>query len=136
MTINDDAPPTPPRMNWGDEIRKIREGQGLSQRRLAKLADVDRASLLRFEMRDSHGNLHMIEKSPRGIPWSSAAKSVQSIAQLFRPSPARRRWPLVVGCRPGNCGYRNSSRPVGRRPRSAVPLPPLHPLSERDRSQG
>jgi transcriptional regulator with XRE-family HTH domain len=31
-------------MCWGEQIRKIREGQGLSQRRLAKLADVDRAS--------------------------------------------------------------------------------------------
>jgi transcriptional regulator with XRE-family HTH domain len=44
MTTDDDTPPAPSRMNWGDEIRKIREGQGLSQRRLAKLADVDRAS--------------------------------------------------------------------------------------------
>ncbi len=38
-----DKPPAPERMNWGDEIRKIQEGQGLSQRRLAKLADVNRA---------------------------------------------------------------------------------------------
>jgi DNA-binding XRE family transcriptional regulator len=50
MTGTDaDTPPAPGRMNGGDEIRKIREGQGFSQRRLAKLADVDRASLLRFE---------------------------------------------------------------------------------------
>jgi hypothetical protein len=28
--VNDDAPPTAARMNWSDEIRKIREGQGLS----------------------------------------------------------------------------------------------------------
>jgi transcriptional regulator with XRE-family HTH domain len=50
MTNIDDAPePTPKRINWGYEIRKIREAQGLSQCRLAKLADVDRASLLRFE---------------------------------------------------------------------------------------
>jgi DNA-binding XRE family transcriptional regulator len=125
-----------PRMNWGVEIRKIREGQGLSQRRQAKLANVDRASMLRFEKGDSRGNLDMVGQSSRCILWSSAAKSVQSIAELFRPNPAWRRWPLVVGCRPGNCGYRNSSRPIGGRPRSAAPLPPLHPLSERDRSQG
>ena len=36
-----------------DEVRKIREAQGLSQRRPAKLADVDRVSLLRFEKGDS-----------------------------------------------------------------------------------
>jgi DNA-binding XRE family transcriptional regulator len=58
---DDDMPPAASRMNWGDEIRKIREGQGLSQRRLAKLADVDRASLLRFEKGDSRGNLDMVE---------------------------------------------------------------------------
>ena len=39
MTTNDGVPPVAGRMNWGNEIR---EGQGLSQRRLAKLADVDR----------------------------------------------------------------------------------------------
>jgi transcriptional regulator with XRE-family HTH domain len=61
MTTIDDAQP-PTRMNWGDEIRKIRESQGLSQRRLAKLADVDRASLLRFESGASRGNLDMVEK--------------------------------------------------------------------------
>ena len=134
MTTDDDTPPAPSRMNWGDEIRKIREAQGLSQRRLAKLADVDRAALLSFKKGDSRGNLDMVEKSPRCIPWSSAAKSVQSIAQLFGLSPARRRWPLVEGCRPGNCGYRNSSRPVGRRPRRAF-APAVRPLSERHPSQ-
>jgi predicted transcriptional regulator len=70
MADNEDAPPAPKRVAWGDEIRKIREEQGLSQRRLAKLADVDRASLLRFEKGDSRGNLDMVEKSPRCIPWS------------------------------------------------------------------
>jgi DNA-binding XRE family transcriptional regulator len=38
------------------------EDRGLSQRRLAKLADVDRASLLRFEKGDSRGNLDMVKK--------------------------------------------------------------------------
>jgi DNA-binding XRE family transcriptional regulator len=67
MTINDDAPePTPKRMNWGDEIRKIREGQDLSQRRLGKLADVDRASLLHFEKDASRCNLELAE-SPAGV---------------------------------------------------------------------
>ena len=61
MTADDDSQ-APKRMNWGDEIRKIREAQGLSQRRLAKLADVDRASLLRFEGGASRGNLDMVEK--------------------------------------------------------------------------
>jgi len=55
MTSVDDAPPATKHVNWGDEIRKIREAQGLSQRRLTKLADVDRASLLRFEKGDSRG---------------------------------------------------------------------------------
>jgi DNA-binding XRE family transcriptional regulator len=87
MTGTDaDTPPAPGRMNGGDEIRKIREGQGLSQRRLAKLADVDRASLLRFAKGDSCCNLDTAGKSPRciHIPWSSTATSVQSIAQIFR----------------------------------------------------
>jgi len=38
-------------MDCGNEIRKIREAQGLSQRRLAKLADVDRALLMRLSSR-------------------------------------------------------------------------------------
>jgi DNA-binding XRE family transcriptional regulator len=84
MTGTDaDTPPAPGRMNGGDKIRKIREGQGLSQRRLAKLADVDRASLLRFE-KGTRCNLDTAGKSPRCIPWSSTATSVQSIAQIFR----------------------------------------------------
>ena len=60
--MSHDDVPTPKRLNWGDEVRKIREAQGLSQRRLAKLADVDRVSLVRFEKGDSRGNLDMVEK--------------------------------------------------------------------------
>jgi hypothetical protein len=60
MATNDDAPPATPRMNWGDEIRKIREGQGLSQRRLAKLAD-DRASPLCVESSPTAGNHSFLE---------------------------------------------------------------------------
>jgi DNA-binding XRE family transcriptional regulator len=55
MTTDDDTPSAPSRMNWGDEIRKIREGQGLSQRRLAKLADVDRAAPLCVESTPTAG---------------------------------------------------------------------------------
>jgi transcriptional regulator with XRE-family HTH domain len=42
-------------INWGTEIKKLREGQNMAQRRLAKLAGVDRASLRRFEEGDSRG---------------------------------------------------------------------------------
>jgi transcriptional regulator with XRE-family HTH domain len=49
------------RTNWGQEIRRLREEQHLSQRRLAKLACVDRASLRRFEDGDSRGNIELIE---------------------------------------------------------------------------
>jgi DNA-binding XRE family transcriptional regulator len=87
-------------MDWGVEIRKIREGQGLLQRCPAKLADVDRTSLIRFEKGDSRGNLDMVGKSQRCIPWSSAAKSMQSIAQLFQTQPAwRRGLPLCAAVR-------------------------------------
>jgi hypothetical protein len=47
--VNDDAAPTAARMNWGDKIRKMPRRPGSIQRRLAKLAAVDLASLLRFE---------------------------------------------------------------------------------------
>jgi hypothetical protein len=50
-----DKPPAPKRMNWGDEMRKIRKGQGLSQRRLAKLAD-DHASPFCVESSPTAGN--------------------------------------------------------------------------------
>ena len=82
MTTNDDVRPH----EQGDEIRKIREGQGLSQRRLAKLADVDRASLLRFEKGDARGNLDMVGKSPRCIPWSSAAKLCNRLHRFSDPA--------------------------------------------------
>lgn len=49
--------PTP----LGVEIRRIRAEQGISQRRLAKLAGVDRASLRRFEEGQSRGNLQLVE---------------------------------------------------------------------------
>jgi len=49
--------PTP----LGVEIRRIRHEQGISQRRLAKLAGVDRASLRRFEEGQSRGNLQLVE---------------------------------------------------------------------------
>lgn len=45
----------------GVEIRRIRHEQGISQRRLAKLAGVDRASLRRFEEGQSRGNLQLLE---------------------------------------------------------------------------
>lgn len=54
--------PPPPRSNWGLEIKKIREEQGLSQRRLAKLAGVDRSCLLRFENGQTLGNMETIER--------------------------------------------------------------------------
>ena len=45
----------------GKEIRRIRQEQGVSQRRLARLAGVDRASLRRFEEGQSRGNLQLVE---------------------------------------------------------------------------
>jgi hypothetical protein len=108
---------------------------GLSQRRLAKLADIDRASLLRFEMRHSHGNLDMVGKSPRCIPWSSAAKSVQSIAQLFQTQPCVEALASRCGLPSGQLRlsqfFAPSRTPATRRRAFA----PLHPLSERGRSQ-
>jgi transcriptional regulator with XRE-family HTH domain len=49
-------------INWGTEIKKLREGQNMAQRRLAKLAGVDRASLRRFEEGDSRGNIDLVER--------------------------------------------------------------------------
>jgi hypothetical protein len=71
MATNDDAPPATPHMNWGDEIRKIREGQGLSQRRLAKLAD-DRASPLRVESLPTAEN--------HSFAWNYGASCKQTLA--------------------------------------------------------
>jgi|GEM_PF-4786626 len=49
-------------MDWGGEIRKLRADQNMSQRRLAKLAGVDRASLRRFEEGASRGNIDLVER--------------------------------------------------------------------------
>jgi transcriptional regulator with XRE-family HTH domain len=64
MTIIWREPITPdrPAVFWGAEIKRLREGQRLSQRRLAHLAGVDRASLARFECGRSRGNLELVEK--------------------------------------------------------------------------
>ena len=48
-------------VHLGKEIRRIRQEQGVSQRRLARLAGVDRASLRRFEEGQSRGNLQLVE---------------------------------------------------------------------------
>lgn len=64
MTIVWRNPVTPerPAVFWGAEIKTLRLAQRLSQRRLARLAGVDRASLARFELGRSRGNLEMVEK--------------------------------------------------------------------------
>lgn len=64
MTIIWREPITPdrPAVFWGAEIKRLREAQNLSQRRLASLAGVDRASLARFELGRSRGNLELVEK--------------------------------------------------------------------------
>ena len=54
--------PERPAIFWGTEFRSLRESQKLSQRRLARLAGVDRASLARFELGRSRGNLELVEK--------------------------------------------------------------------------
>lgn len=56
------VPPTLDRIDWGAEIKKLRAGQNMSQRKLAKLAGVDRASLRRFEEGDSRGNIDLVER--------------------------------------------------------------------------
>lgn len=57
-----DTIPEIKRVQWGAEIKKLRDEKGMSQRRLAKLAGVDRASLRRFESGESRGNIDLIEK--------------------------------------------------------------------------
>jgi transcriptional regulator with XRE-family HTH domain len=52
----------PPLTKWGVEIRRIRESQGLSQRGLAKLAQVNRSSLRRFETNGIGGTISLIER--------------------------------------------------------------------------
>ncbi|MDP1910697.1 MAG: helix-turn-helix transcriptional regulator [Hyphomicrobium sp.] len=54
--------PARPKSFWGAEIRRIRQDQRMSQRRLARLAGVDRSCLLRFENGESRGNLDLIER--------------------------------------------------------------------------
>lgn len=54
-------PASTPAVHLGTEIRRIRQEQGVSQRRLARLAGVDRASLRRFEEGQSRGNLQLVE---------------------------------------------------------------------------
>ncbi len=54
-------PASTPPVHLGTEIRRIRQEQGISQRRLARLAGVDRASLRRFEEGQSRGNLQLVE---------------------------------------------------------------------------
>ena len=52
---------TPRRTNWGLEIRKIRKERGLSQRMLAKLANINRSSLRRIEAGLTEGKIGLIE---------------------------------------------------------------------------
>ena len=54
--------PERPVFFWGTEIRRLRLAHSLSQRRLAHLAGVDRASLARFELGRTRGNLELVEK--------------------------------------------------------------------------
>lgn len=54
--------PVEARTNWGLEIKRIREQQGLSQRGLAKLAQVNRSSLRRFESCSDSGTLSLLER--------------------------------------------------------------------------
>jgi DNA-binding XRE family transcriptional regulator len=85
MNTDDRPEPAPKRMDWGGEDRKIRESQGLSQRRLAKLAAVDRASLLRYEKGDSRRNLDIMEK----IAWSQRPPNMPRWPKSRRPSGLR-----------------------------------------------
>lgn len=64
MTVvwRESAMPERRAFHWGAEFRRLREAQNLSQRRLANLAGVDRASLVRFEHGRSRGNLELVEK--------------------------------------------------------------------------
>ena len=51
-----------PETDWGQEIKRIRKSQGLSQRGLAKLAEVHRSSLRRFESKsNAPGSLMLFE---------------------------------------------------------------------------
>jgi transcriptional regulator with XRE-family HTH domain len=54
--------PNRPAIFWGSEIKRMRQEQNLSQRQLARLAEVDRASLMRFEHGRSPGTLALVEK--------------------------------------------------------------------------
>jgi len=74
----DAPPPTPPvhsgpvhpgPVHLGTEIRRIRQEQGISQRRLARLAGVDRASLRRFEEGQSRGNLQLVEAAADALGY-------------------------------------------------------------------
>lgn len=56
------GPPTRAKSFWGAEVRRIRGEQRMSQRRLARLAGVDRSCLLRFENGESRGNIDLIER--------------------------------------------------------------------------
>jgi transcriptional regulator with XRE-family HTH domain len=47
---------------WGDEVRRIRKEQGLSQRGLAKMAQINRSSLRRFEANSDNGTLSLLER--------------------------------------------------------------------------
>lgn len=60
MTDQVEAPRVP--VQWGTEIKKLRTEQKMSQRKLAKLAGVDRASLRRFEDGESRGNIELVER--------------------------------------------------------------------------
>jgi transcriptional regulator with XRE-family HTH domain len=64
MTIASRQPAIPARPSafWGQEIAPIRHDQKMSQRRLARLAGVDRSCLLRFENGESRGNIDLLER--------------------------------------------------------------------------
>ena len=62
VTIREPAVPARASSFWGREIARIRHDQRMSQRRLARLAGVDRSCLLRFENGESRGNIDLLER--------------------------------------------------------------------------
>lgn len=55
---------------WGDLIREIREDQGISQRQLAELAQVNRNALRRLEKCASGSSMDMVERVAKVLGYS------------------------------------------------------------------
>lgn len=93
--------PERPMFFWGAEIRRLRLAHNLSQRRLADLAGVDRASLVRFECGKSRGNLDLVEKLVAvlgyeiDLVWAGFDQPMEPI-----PLPQATRAPVEAG-KPG-----------------------------------